>query len=158
MCDMPLKIGIVDTTFARVDMAKFALNEFKKGIPSAEIERVTVPGIKDIPGGAKRILEKGCDGILTLGWVGEEMVDKFSYLSTSAALIWLELTNEAIIIDVTVHEDETNTEKELYEIAEDRSRKHAQNLILLLKNPEKLQKWAGTGKRQGYPDAGSIKE
>lgn len=155
---MKIKIGIVDTTFARVNMAKFSLNELQKLLPSAEIERSTVPGIKDIPGATKRIINRGCDGVITFGWVGKERVDKYSYLATSTALIWLELMNDAIIVDVTVHEDEAEDEKKLYEIAEDRSRKHTRNLVSLLTNPSELTERAGTGKRQGYPDEGPIKK
>lgn len=155
---MTRNVGIVDTTFARVDMAKFALNELRKHLPAANVERTTVPGIKDIPGAVKRIIEeKECQGVITFGWVGAEKVDKYSYLATSTALMWLELTTSAIIVDVTIHEDEAEKEKELYKIAEDRSRKHTRNLVLLLTDPEKLTKLAGKGKRQGYPDEGPIK-
>lgn len=150
------KIGIVDTTFARVNMAKFVLNELRKNLPSGETTRLTVPGIKDIPRAAKALIKEECDGIITLGWVGAEEVDKYSYLATSTALMWLELKSDVIIIDVTIHEDEADDEKELYQIAEDRSREHTKNLVLLLTNPKKLTKWAGEGKRQGYPDEDPI--
>ncbi len=152
-----MKIGIVDTTFARVDMAKFALAELRTHLPRADIERITVPGIKDIPGAAKRLIERECTGVITLGWVGPEQVDKYSYLVVSNALVWLEMTESAIILDVTVHEDEAEKEEILYKIAEDRSRKHTKNLALLLTKPEKLTKWAGKGKRQGNADVGPIK-
>lgn len=155
---MTKKVGIVDTTFARVDMAKFALNELRRHLPAAKVERMTVPGIKDIPGAVKRIIEENeCEGVITFGWVGAKEVDKYSYLAASTALMWLELTSNAIIVDVTVHEDEAEKEKELYKIAEDRCRKHTKNLVFLLTNPEKLTNLAGKGKRQGYSDEGPIK-
>jgi len=37
-------IGIVDTTFARVDMAKPAIEVITENIPRAKIIRYTVPG------------------------------------------------------------------------------------------------------------------
>ena len=43
------KIGIADTTFARYDMAKEAIDEIRKNAVSVKIERYTVPGIKDLP-------------------------------------------------------------------------------------------------------------
>lgn len=55
-----------------------------------------------------------------------------------------------------MHEDEATDEKELYKIAEDRARKHAQNIIKLCFKPEELTKDAGMGKRQGQPDAKPI--
>jgi len=153
-----LKIGIIDTTFSRVDMAKFVVEEIRRMEPSAEIVRWTVPGIKDIPSAAKRMISReNCDGIITLGWVGKELVDKLSYVAMSIGLMLVGILTEKIIIDVTVHEDEAREEKKLREIAEDRARKHARNLITLLRNPKELTKYAGKGLRQGYPDIGPIR-
>ncbi|HOQ20373.1 MAG TPA: riboflavin synthase, partial [Methanothermobacter sp.] len=39
------RIGICDTTFARYDMAKAAINELKMHAPNLEIIRRTVPGV-----------------------------------------------------------------------------------------------------------------
>jgi riboflavin synthase len=154
-----MKIGVVDTTFARVDMAEVAIKTIKEIIPDAKIIRYTVPGIKDIPVAAKRLLEEeGCDGVITFGWVGKEYVDKLSYLAHSIGIIMVQLLTNKHVIDVTVHEDEATDEKILYEIAVDRARKHAENLAyLLLKGREALTRKAGKGVRQGYPDVGPIK-
>jgi riboflavin synthase len=43
-----MKIGIADTTFARVNMGAIAIDELRKNA-SVSLERVTVPGIKDLP-------------------------------------------------------------------------------------------------------------
>ena len=151
------KICVVDTTFARVDMGSIAINELKKLLPSAEIIRTTVPGIKDLPGAAKRLIAKeNCDGVITLGWVGRREADKFSYLAMSIGLITVEILTEKVLIDVTVHEDESDDEKELYDIPVDRVRKHCKNLVDLLTNPSELVRKAGTGRRQGYKDVGSL--
>ncbi|MEZ0290055.1 MAG: riboflavin synthase [Sulfolobales archaeon] len=154
-----IKIGVVDTTFARVNMAEIVIKTIKDIIPDAKIIRYTVPGIKDIPVAAKKLLEEeGCEGVITLGWVGKSQVDKFSYLALSIGLIMTQLMTNKHIIDVTVHEDEADDEKKLYEIAIDRARKHAENLALLLtRGREALTRRAGMGLRQGAPDVGPIR-
>lgn len=154
------RIGVVDTTFARVDMASHVIDVIKSSIPDAKIIRYTVPGIKDIPVAAKKLIEEeGCDIVITLGWVGKTLTDKLSYLALSIGLINVQLMTNKHIIDVTVHEDEAEDEKELYRIAVERSRKHAENLVALLtRGGEALTKKAGRGIRQGYPDAGPIRE
>ncbi len=155
-----MKIGIVDTTFARVDMGKIAEEVIKNELPNAIVIRYTVPGIKDIPVAAKKLIEEyGCEGVITLGWVGKELVDKLSYVVASMALQIVQLMTNKHIIDVTVHEDEAKNEKELLSIAKDRTVKHAKNLvILLMKKGEGLRRYAGKGLRQGYPDVGPIRE
>lgn len=154
------KVGVVDTTFARVDMAKYVIKVIREEIPGVEIVRYTVPGIKDIPVAARRLLmDEKCDIAITLGWVGSGVVDKYSYLAMSVGLITLQILTGKHVIDVTVHEDEAEDERELYEIAVDRAVKHAKNLVNLLKyGGEGLSKYAGRGLRQGYPDVGPIVE
>lgn len=154
---MTYSIGIVDTTFARVDMAKPAIEVITENIPKAKIIRYTVPGIKDIPVATKRVLEKA-DIAMTLGWVGASPIDKYSYLAMSIGLILVQILTGKHVIDVTVHEDEAESEEELYEIAINRAREHALNLVtLLLKGGEGLTPYAGRGLRQGIPDVGPIK-
>ncbi len=155
-----IKVGIVDTTFARVDMGKIAEEVIKQELPSAKVIRYTVPGIKDIPVAAKKLIEEfGCDGVITLGWVGKTLTDKLSYVVASMSLQLVQLMTNKHIIDVTVHEDEADNEVELLRIALDRASKHARNLVILLtKGGEGLRKFAGKGLRQGYPDVGPIKE
>lgn len=153
---MTYVVGIVDTTFARVDMAKYAIEIIEYNIPHVKIIRYTVPGIKDIPVAAKRILEKA-DIAITFGWVGPNLIDKYSYLAMSLGLIFVQILSGKHIIDVTVHEDESDDPAKLREIAIDRTKKHAQNLItLLLKGYDGLTPYAGKGLRQGNPDVGPI--
>ncbi|MEM4696228.1 MAG: riboflavin synthase, partial [Desulfurococcaceae archaeon] len=148
------------TTFARVDMAKYVIRILEKEIPGVEIIRYTVPGLKDIPVATRKLLiDEKCDGAITLGWVGADLTDKFTYLATSIGLIMLQILTGKHVIDVTVHEDEARDEKELYDIAIDRAVKHALNLVNLLKyGREALSKFAGKGLRQGKPDVGPIIE
>jgi riboflavin synthase len=44
-----MKIGICDTTFARLDMAKYAIAEIKMHMANVKYIRRTVPGVKDLP-------------------------------------------------------------------------------------------------------------
>jgi riboflavin synthase len=151
-------IGVIDTTFARVDMAKYVLKVLQTELPDYRIIRYTVPGIKDLPGAAKRVLDMGCDAVITLGWVGAKEVDKYSYLAMSIGLIMVSILTNKIVIDVTVHEDESEDPRELERIAISRAEAHAKNLALLLRGGlEALTKWAGMGKRQGYPDVGPLR-
>ncbi len=155
-----IKIGVVDTTFSRVDMAKHAIDVIKNYLPEAVIVRYTVPGIKDIPLAARNlIMNDGCEAVITLGWVGRELVDKYSYIASSIGIILVQILTGKHVIDVTVHEDEADEPSRLYEIAVDRARKHALNLVRLIKyGREALSKYAGKGLRQGTPDVGPIKE
>lgn len=150
-------VGVVDTTFARVDMARYALRVLREELPGYRIVRTTVPGIKDLPGAAKRLLDSGCDAVITLGWVGAKEVDKLSYLAASVGLIMVSILTGKIVVDVTVHEDEASDPRALEEIAIDRASKHARNLALMLRDPERLTRWAGQGKRQGGPDVGPLR-
>ncbi len=150
-------VGVADTTFARVDMGSLAVEVLERKLPGWRIVRHTVPGIKDLPGAAKRLFNMGCDGVITLGWVGRREADKLSYLAASVGLILVEILEGKPLIDVTVHEDEAEDPAELRRIAEDRVRKHALNLALLLREgPEALVKYAGKGLRQGYEDVGPL--
>ncbi len=155
-----IKIGVVDTTFSRVDMAKYAIEVIRNHLPEAKIIRYTVPGIKDIPVAARNLLlNEGCAAVITLGWVGRKLVDKYSYIVSSMGIMLVQILTGKHVIDVTVHEDEADDPEKLVEIAIDRARKHALNLVRLVKyGREALTRYAGKGLRQGLPDAGPLKE
>ena len=152
------RICIVDTTFARVDMARYAVETLQALMPDAVIVRRTVPGLKDIPVEIKNLmLREDCEAGMVFGWVGPTINDKISYAVYSLAIQMVQLELGRHIIDVTVHEDEAPGDPaRLREIAVDRARKHAENLYLLLRRPDELTRRAGTGRRQGYPDAGPL--
>ncbi len=150
-------VGVIDTTFARVDMGSVAEGVLKELLPDYRVTRYTVPGIKDLPGAAKRLIDMGCEGVITLGWVGPSQVDKYSYLAMSVGLITLSVLTGKVIVDVTVHEDESDDPRELREIAINRARAHAENLAKLLKGGlDALRPLAGQGIRQGRPSVGPI--
>ncbi len=150
------RIGIADTTFARYDMGKAAITALKAEA-SVEIVRYTVPGIKDLPVAAKKLLEEeGCDIVMALGMPGAAEKDKMCAHEASSGLIMAQLMTNKHIIEVFVHEDEAPDEKTLGWLAKQRTAEHAKNAVKLLFYPEKLQSMAGTGQRQGYEDAGPI--
>ena len=152
------KIGIIDTTFARYDMGKSAVNEIKSKGTGFKIIRYTVPGIKDLPIACKKLFdEQGCDIVMALGMPGSKPIDKQCAHEASTGLIHTQLMCNKHILEVFVHEDEGVDEKELVWLADRRAREHAINCLDLLFNPEKLSKKAGKGLREGFEDAGSLR-
>ncbi|MFZ2071371.1 MAG: riboflavin synthase [Halobacteriota archaeon] len=152
------KVGIADTTFARYDMGAAAIDELRK-TASVKIKRYTVPGVKDLPVAAKKLIEEeGCDIVMALGMPGAEDIDKQCAHEASLGIIAAQLLTSKHIIEVFVHEDEVEkeNENELAWLADSRTREHVQNVIKLLFAPEKLE--AGMGKREGFEDAGPLKQ
>jgi riboflavin synthase len=152
-------IGIVDTMFARLDMGGAAIDELKGMGTGFKIVRRTVPGIKDLPVEAKKLIEEDkCEIVIALGMPGAQAIDKQCAHEASTGLIAAQLMTNTHIIEVFVHEGEAPDEKELAFLLEHRSRDHARNAYNMLFRPEALIAQAGTGKRQGYASVGSLKE
>jgi riboflavin synthase len=152
------KIGIADTTFARYDMAKSAIDEIQSNATNFKIVRYTVPGIKDLPVACKKLFEENdCDIVMALGMPGSKPIDKQCAHEASTGLIHTQLMCNKHIIEVFVYEDETNNNNELAWLAERRAREHALNVIDLLFHPQNLAKKAGKGLREGFEDAGPIR-
>jgi len=152
------KIGVVDTTFARYDMGKSAIDELKANNTGFKTMRRTVPGIKDLPVACKKMFEEqNCDIIIALGMPGPMPIDKQCAHEASTAIIQTQLMCNKHILEVFVHEDEAKNEKELAWLADKRAREHALNALDLLFKPEKLVKNAGKGLREGFEDAGPLK-
>lgn len=150
------RVGIVDTTFARYDMASVAMEELKN-LCTVRFERRTVPGIKNLPVECKRLLDEGCDVVMAFGMPGAAPIDKQCAHEASLGLIWVQLLTNKHVIEVFVFEDEASSDEELAELADRRAREHAVNLYRLLFKPEELTKLAGTGQREGLPDAGPLR-
>ena len=152
-----MKIGIADTTFARVNMGKFAIDELKKH-GSVVIERYTVPGVKDLPVACKKLFDEyRCDICMALGMPGGKEKDRMCAHEASLGLITCQLMTNRHIIEVFVHEDEAVDDAELAWLAESRAREHAVNVIKLMR-PGILEREAGTGQRQGFSDAGAARQ
>ena len=152
-----MKIGIADTTFARVDMGRIAVDEIRKHA-SVGLERSVVPGIKDLPVACKKLIEeRGCEIVMALGMPGGAEKDKICAHEASQGLILCQLMTNKHIIEVFVHEDEAKDAKELAWLMERRTREHAANAVRLALYPKELEKLAGTGQRQGFEDVGPAR-
>ena len=137
-----MKIGIADTTFARVDMGGIAIDEIRKHA-SVGIERYVVPGIKDLPVACKKLIEeRGCDLVMALGMPGSAEKDRVCAHEASQGLILCQLLTNKHIIEVFVHEDEARDAKELAWLMEQRTREHAVNAVRLALRPKDLEKLA----------------
>ncbi len=155
---MTQKVGVVDTMFSRVDMYPFVVQAFKDLEWNAEIIRVTVPGVKDMPVAALNLLQKQeCDIALTIGMGGGEPVDYTCVHEACSSIQQVMLMTGKHVIDVIVHRNEAEDEKEFYKICENRVYKHTVNAYWMLNKPEELTKRAGTGERQGFDNEGPVK-
>lgn len=145
--------------FARVDMFKIVKKALDDSMePGIKLERCTVPGVKDLPVACKRLIdEQNCDICVALGMPGPMPIDKACAHEASQGLIQTQLQTNKHVIEVFIHLDEGKDEKEIYEITKNRTYDHTLNTIALLKNKNKLQKFAGKGIRQGSKNVGEIK-
>ena len=156
-------IGIADTTFARADMGGAAMDEIAKKAAEMglvrgrdfELQRATVPGIKDLPVACLNLLSS-CDIAMALGMVGAAEVDKVCGHEASTSIQQAMLMTRKHILEVFVHEDEAKTDAELGFLFDRRTREHAVNALWMLFAPEELARRAGTGQRQGFADAGPL--
>ena len=72
----------------------------------------------------------------------------------SLGLMAAQLLTTTPILQVFVHETESEDPGELRNIAQHRSARHAVNAYWMLYEPERLRERAGKGIRQGSADAG----
>ena len=152
-------IGIADTTFARYDMGRSAIDQLQKTGTGFRIVRYTVPGVKDLPVASKKLIEEqNCDIVMALGMPGPMQKDKMCAHEASTGLIRAQLMTNKHIIEVFVHEDEAKDARELEFLANSRAREHALNVYDLLFRPESLTRRAGTGLREGFADAGPARQ
>jgi len=152
-------IGVADTMFARADMGSLAIKTLlnSKYADKIKIIRYTVPGIKDLPVAAKKLIEeKKADIVLAIGFAGKARIDKTCAHEASLGIILAQLLTNKHILGITVFEDEAKNDKQLKEIMRDRTIKHALNALDLLFNQKSLQERAGTAQRQGSKNAKII--
>jgi riboflavin synthase len=153
-------IGVVDTMFARYDMGKEALEELADcpghGERFTTIRR-TVPGFKDLAVAAKQLIEnEHCKMVLVLGMPGPAPIDKTCAHEASQGIMLAQLLTSTPILEVFVHEDESDDPSVLAKVFRDRARKHARNAYWMLYEPQQLVDRAGQGIRQGFDDAGPL--
>ena len=157
----PIKIAVVDTMFARGDMATPAVSTMRaiadeNGWP-AKFVRVTVPGVKDLPVALLQLLEQGCFAGIVFGMPGSAPVDKTCSHEASLGIQEVQLMTRKTALEVFVHEDEARDSDELGRIMHNRATKHALNLMHMIFRPEELSKKAGSGERQGKENAPCVK-
>ena len=81
------RIGIADTTFARYNMGKAAIDELKSNDTGFKIIRYTVPGIKDLPVACKKLFEEqNCDIVMALGMPGPQPIDNNALMKQALLL------------------------------------------------------------------------
>ncbi len=152
------RIGVVDTTFARVDMADAALRRLKAGGSGFRIVRRTVPGIKDLPVACRRLfVEERVDLCLALGMPGKAEYDRVCAHEASLGLIYAGVLEAKPIVECFVFEGEADSARALETLARRRAEEHAENALSLLFRPRDLERRAGKGLRQGFPDAGPVR-
>lgn len=156
----PVRIGVVDTMFARYDMGGAARAELAEcpGFGSRfEVVSSTVPGFKDLAVAAKKLIERdGCAIVVALGMPGKAPIDKQCAHEAALGIMQAQLLTSTPILEVFVHEDEADDPATLATVFENRSRKHARNAYWMLFEPEQLARRAGQGIRQGFGDAGPL--
>lgn len=157
------RVGVADTTFARVDMGQVILDQLASYAEQEDVTietvRRTVPGFKDLPVAAKKLVdEEGCDLVIACGQAGPEEIDKQCAHEASLGLQRAQLATNTHILEVFVHMDETppGEDARLRWVAENRAREHALNACWLLFEPDRMTELAGTGQREGFGDEGPI--
>jgi len=151
------KIGVVDTTFARVDMAGYAVRALQGRGTGFKVLRETVPGIKDLPVACRRLFLEGADLCLALGMPGKAEYDKTCAHEASLGLQFASVLEAKPIVECFVFEGEASGPKELFALARRRAEEHALNAYALLFRPRDLARHAGEGLRQGFADAGPVR-
>ena len=152
--------GVVDTMFARYDMGGAALDELESCPGYGEtfmVIRQTVPGFKDLAVAAKNLIEQQhCTIVVALGMPGSADVDKVCAHEASQGIMQAQLMTSTPILEVFVHEDESNDPETLAMVFENRSRDHARNAYWMRFDPDQLVARAGKGIRQGFGNAGPL--
>ncbi len=154
------RIGVVDTMFARFDMGSSARAELESCSGFGETFTVvsrTVPGFKDLAVAAMNLIEEdGCSIVVALGMPGSAPIDKQCAHEASQGIMLAQLMTATPILEVFVHENESDDPEVLAVVFDDRSRKHARNAYWMLFDPDQLSRRAGQGVRQGFDDAGPL--
>ena len=151
------KIGVVDTTFARVDMASYAVRALAGRGTGFKVIRATVPGIKDLPVACRQLFLDGADLCLALGMPGKAEYDKTCAHEASLGLMFTSVLTAKPVVECFVFEGEASGPKELATLARKRAEEHALNAYALLFRPRDLARRSGRGLRQGFADVGPVR-
>jgi riboflavin synthase len=152
------KIGVADTTFARVDLARYAIRALGARGTGFRIVRRTVPGIKDLPVACRQLfVDDEVDLCLAFGMPGKAAYDKTCAHEASLGMMFAGVLAAKPIVECFVFEDEADGPKELEELARRRAEEHGLNAYALLFRPQDLERHRGEGLRQGFADAGPVR-
>jgi riboflavin synthase len=152
------RIGIVDTTFSRVDLGSIAVAEIRRLAPGAKVKRYTVPGIRDTPLACKILIEKGkCNMVISTAMVSRAGAEKRVEDQSVMGIMLVQLLTNTHVICAFFDEKEVQDKNKLYSMVADRTRKHVLNALRLLSAPEDLTVYAGLGLRQGSRDVGPLR-
>ena len=152
------RIGVADTTFARVDLARHALRSLAGAGTGFRVVRRTVPGVKDLPVACRQLFQQdGVDLCLALGMPGRAEYDRTCAHEASLGLILTSVLESKPIVECFVFEGEAGSDAELEELGRRRAEEHALNAYAMLFHPASLTCHAGEGLRQGFPDAGPAR-
>ena len=153
------KVGVADTTFARVDMAHYAVRALKAQGTGFKVLRRTVPGIKDLPVACRQFfVEDGVDLCLALGMPGKAEYDLTCAHEASLGLQFTGVLSSRPIVECFVFESEASGPRALAALARRRAEEHALNAYRLLFRPHDLARAAGHGLRQGFTDVGPVRQ
>jgi riboflavin synthase len=152
------RIGLVDTTFARVDMARYARARLAEQGTGFRTAHRTVPGIKDLPVAVRQMfIGEGVDLCLAFGMPGKAEYDKTCAHEASLGLIYAAVLEAKPVVECFVFEGEARDDRELVGLAKRRAEEHAENAYDLLFRPKALARRAASGARQGFADAGPAR-
>ena len=152
------RIGIADTMFARVDLARYAIDRLQSLGTGFRIERRTVPGITDLPVAVRRLFtESHVDLAVALGMPGKAEYDRTCAHEASLGLMFAGVLEARPVVECFVFEGEAPDGRALEALGRARAEEHAENAYDLLYRPERLARRAATGQRQGFRDAGPIR-
>jgi riboflavin synthase len=152
------RIGVADTTFARVDLACHAVRALGAAGTGFRVVRRTVPGVKDLPVACRQMFrDDGVDLCLALGMPGRAEYDRTCAHEASLGLMFTSVLEAKPIVECFVFEGEARDDAELEELGRRRAEEHALNAYALLFRPRDLARQAGEGLRQGFPDAGPAR-
>jgi riboflavin synthase len=152
------RIGVADTTFARVDLARYAIRTLQEQGTGFRVLRRTVPGIKDLPVACRQLFrDERADLCLALGMPGPAELDRASADVASMGLMMAGVLEGRPIVECFVHEGEASGPVELETLGRRRAEEHAINAYTLLFRPHDLARHAGEGLRQGFRDAGPVR-
>lgn len=157
-------IAVIDTTFSRVDMGTIVVGRIEEMSSPGQvgIVRRTVPGFKDLAAASRRAIDDGADLVVACAMPGPEPIDESCAKDASFGLQMVQALTGVSVLEVFVHmseacDEEGNViEAELAEICVNRCIGHGESAVWMAIDPARMVERAGTGRRQGASDEGTL--